>query len=72
MEERAGLCAFGCYWECEHRSPNPAAAALQPVYDDQGRELRRCRECGDLFYSSVMHAREHERLRQLAPERGSN
>lgn len=65
---RAELCPFGCYWECEHRTPSSAAAALKPVYDAQGRELRRCRECGDLFYGAIEHAREHERLRQLGQD----
>lgn len=42
-----------------------------PVHDDQGQPLRRCRICGGTFYSLLVHAREHERLRTLGlmPER---
>jgi hypothetical protein len=66
----ASLCPYGCYWECEHR-PRPDSARLWPVHDDEGRPLRRCRECGGAFYSALLHAREHERMRMLGllPER---
>jgi hypothetical protein len=70
------LCRFGCYWECEHRVAaegdglrasvaSVAASTPMPVHDDSGRELRRCRDCGGMFYGLMDHAREHERLRQL-------
>jgi hypothetical protein len=65
------LCPHGCYWDCEHRAAaslpfdDGDRAVLRPVHDEAGRELRRCRECGEFFYSTVEHAREHERMRQL-------
>ena len=68
------LCLLDCYWECEHRaasSPGIAASPLQPVHDESGRALNRCRECGDLFYSVMDHSRDHARKRQMGwlPER---
>ena len=72
----ASLCPQGCYWPCEHRGAlqhdaRPTTAAPMPVHDDQGQPLRRCRTCGGTFYSLLVHAREHERLRTLGvmPER---
>lgn len=59
------LCPHGCYWECEHRAPDTAEAALRPVHDEAGRALQRCRECGNFFYSAVAHAREHQEMRML-------
>lgn len=75
------LCRFGCYWDCEHRGgadgeglrASVASGTPMPVHDDSGRELRRCRDCGGMFYGLMDHAREHERLRQLGllPPRGA-
>ena len=67
------FCPYGCYWECEHRAPglDPERARLRPVDDEEGRPLKRCRECGDFFSDVVAHSREHTRMRQLGwlPER---
>jgi len=64
----ADFCRQGCYWDCEHRAA--AAAALErmhlhPVEHATGRPLQRCDECGDYFYDTSEHAREHQRMRQL-------
>lgn len=70
-EEANNLCPYGCYWECEHRTPSPEASALHAVHDASGRALQRCRDCGEMFYSALAHSREHEARRQLGLARTS-
>lgn len=72
----ASLCPQGCYWTCEHRAPLADSVVLplgtpMPVHDEEGRPLRRCRECGGSYYSAEAHTGEHGRMRTLGllPER---